>query len=120
VISKIGDTENPTNAFSETRLDKALDTMKGMSSQIRPEHITQILQQISQIIQARLEAGLLETQVTQRIRALQAKLHDDLTRTDKAAEYLRQFKELFTREEQAALAAAIIQITLGLGSPPAR
>jgi ABC-type hemin transport system substrate-binding protein len=117
---KIGDPENPPNALSETRLDKALDAMKGMSSQIRPEHITQILQQISQIIQARLEADLLENQVTQRIRALQAQLHDDLTRTDKAAEYLRQFKEVFTREEQATLAAAIIQMTLGLGSPPAR
>jgi hypothetical protein len=83
------------------------------SDKITPEHVTALIGTISRVVDARIEAGLLEVAVAQKIRALSAELHNDSERAKRAAESFHAMQEHMDPATRSALAAEIIRTQLG-------
>lgn len=85
------------------------------TDKVTAEHVTIVLDTVSRVVAARVEAGLLEVAVGQRIRALTFELRSDTERARLAAEQFDRLQEHLDPEARSAVAAAIIYAQLGKG-----
>jgi len=84
-----------------------------LKSTITQERVGQIINIAGRVVDARLEAGLIEAKSTNKIREILIEFQNDSNRCERAAEYYEMFKDVMSEEERGQIAVAIIKVQLG-------
>lgn len=99
-----------TRSSGDSWLKTALEADK-----ITREHITLAIDVIGRVVDARLQAGLLNIETTQKIRGMVAGLRVDTERAENAAHLFERIGHFMDRETKSQIVAEIIRAQLGVG-----
>ncbi len=108
LVTPVKPTKPPGN------MEQAISGMVAVAKQVRPEHITKVLEIANRVTEGQLAIAALDVATVQRLRLLRARYDNDLHRAEAAAELLRELRHIMTPEQQSEMAVLIIKITLGL------
>lgn len=114
-LSKPSNSATPVKPTKPSRtMDQAISGMTAVAKQVRPEHITKLLDIAGRIIEGQQAMAALDAATFQRLRVMRARYDNDLHRAEFAADVLREYRLVMTPEQQSEMAVLIIKTTLGL------
>lgn len=83
------------------------------SDKITPEHVTMAIEAMSKVLDARVQAGLMQVETDQKIRSMVAQLRDDTARAEQAVAIFDHLQEHLDPQTRSAVAAEIVRMQLG-------